>query len=62
MRRPGEARALFGGIRTSAGMQDPIVASYDVADDGERFLVMRAAPAPKRPITVVTDWQSGLQQ
>ncbi len=54
---------LFGSVRNSASIDlSPQRASYAPADNGERFLVMRAVPATKPPINMVLDWQSDLQQ
>jgi hypothetical protein len=59
----GTAQALFGSVRNSSSIDlSPQPASYAPADNGERFLVMRAVPAGKPLINMVLDWQEGLQQ
>jgi len=59
----GAVQVLFGSVRTSVSIRlTPQPASYAPADNGERFLVMRSVLATKAPITMVVDWQAGLQQ
>jgi Tol biopolymer transport system component/predicted Ser/Thr protein kinase len=59
--RPGPPTALFSGLRVSAPNSTPQFASYAPVDGGERFLVMRSFAEPKNPITVIVDWQAGLE-
>ncbi len=47
---------LVGGSSTAVGFR----AQYDVAPDGQRFLVNLETGSSDSPITVVVNWQSGL--
>jgi len=55
--RPGTPQPLF------AGLLDQPPHNFDVADAGQRFLVLMtpgAATGALAPITVVVNWKSGL--
>jgi hypothetical protein len=51
----GKAVTLFDGIDLSVGYR------WDVAADGQRFIVARdSRPPDRRPLTLVQNWQSAL--
>ena len=55
----GVPQALF---KAPIGAVQLTVDQYDVTPDGQRFLVLKQAPEPGQPpLTVVVNWDSGLQ-
>jgi serine/threonine protein kinase len=61
--QPGKPKSLFqapSNLESYLGIPLP---SWDVASDGNRFLLMTPAPGAKQvPFTVVLNWQAGLKK
>jgi hypothetical protein len=61
----GSPRALFAVHMWGAAISHNVVTRYDVTPDGRRLLINTLAAdnaGPASPITVVLNWQMGLEK